>query len=74
VNLSLEIRDLSSEKMKSLFDMILERAKEIATASNVEVTYESIDATGAPAMTDASLKKIIEAQINKKRVQLYVFA
>ena len=66
VNLSLEIRDLSSEKMKSLFDMILERAKEIATASNVEVTYESIDATGAPAMTDASLKKIIEAQINKK--------
>jgi N-carbamoyl-L-amino-acid hydrolase len=62
VVLSLEIRDLSSEKIMALFNDIKQRAKEIALESKTKISFKPIDATAKPALTDKVIKeKIAEA-------------
>lgn len=59
VMLSLEIRDLSTEKMMLLFNQIEEASKRIAAASGTSFNFSPIDATGAPALTDEAIRKVI---------------
>ena len=59
VTLSLEIRDLSSEKMSLLFAAMEARAKQIATETSTQFEFTPIDATGAPALTDPRIQQQI---------------
>ncbi len=56
VTLSLEIRDLSSEKMSLLYAAMEARAKQIATETSTQFEFTPIDATGAPALTDPRIQ------------------
>ncbi|MGB5821177.1 MAG: Zn-dependent hydrolase [Saonia sp.] len=59
VILSLEIRDLSSEKIAMLFKDMKQRADQIAKDSNVRVSISPIDATAKPALTDPYIQRKI---------------
>jgi N-carbamoyl-L-amino-acid hydrolase len=59
VLLSLEIRDLSSDKINGLFAKIRERALQIAAASGTSFSFTPISATGAPALTDTGIRQEI---------------
>jgi N-carbamoyl-L-amino-acid hydrolase len=62
VTLSLEIRDLSSDKIDSLFKDMKRRADEIGTASHTNFTFAPIDATAKPALTAKGIQqKIVTA-------------
>jgi len=59
VSLSLEIRDLSSDKIQLLFNEMEKRAGQIAEESGTSFQFRPIDATGNPAMTDERIRKLI---------------
>ncbi len=59
VVLSLEIRDLSAEKMQRVFDEISAAGTRIADARNTPIRYEEIAVDVAPAPTDERLRRII---------------
>ena len=61
VVLSLEIRDLSEEKIYTLYNQMVNRAKEIGEAMNTEFSFHPLDATAKPANMDASIKSQIES-------------
>jgi N-carbamoyl-L-amino-acid hydrolase len=59
VLLSLEIRDLSSDQINLLFGKIRERARQIGDASGTDFSFTPVSATGAPALTDISIRREI---------------
>ncbi|MEY8019925.1 Zn-dependent hydrolase [Muriicola sp. SD30] len=59
VQLSLEIRDLSSAKIEKLFEDIKSRAKAIEEKTGTTFSFTPIDATSAPALTDERIQKLI---------------
>jgi N-carbamoyl-L-amino-acid hydrolase len=59
VQLSLEIRDLSSEKIMQLFEAMKSRAKAIEDEMGTPFEFTPIDATSAPAFTDNNIQKFI---------------
>jgi N-carbamoyl-L-amino-acid hydrolase len=59
VIMSLELRDLSAEKVNSLFQTIQEEAKNIAQKSGTKISFASIPTNSIPALTDERLRKII---------------
>jgi N-carbamoyl-L-amino-acid hydrolase len=59
VVMSLELRDLSAEKVKSLFARIQEEARAIEQKSGTKITFTPIDANSIPALTDEPIRKII---------------
>jgi N-carbamoyl-L-amino-acid hydrolase len=59
VVLSLEIRDLSAEKMQRVFDEISAAGTRIADARDTPIRYEEIAVDVAPAPTDERLRRII---------------
>jgi N-carbamoyl-L-amino-acid hydrolase len=59
VVMSLELRDLSAEKVKSLFARIQEEARAIEQKSGTKITFTPIDANSIPALTDERIRKII---------------
>ncbi len=59
VLMSLELRDLSAEKIDRLFNRIREKAVSIARETGTQITFESIDATAVPAPTDERLRRIL---------------
>ena len=59
VLLSLEIRDLSSEKIQQVYKAIEEKGKQIATATNTQVKFIPLSTTGKPALTDTKIQKLI---------------
>jgi len=61
VVLSLEIRDLSSEKIQRVFDDISAAGKRIADARSTPIRYDEIDVDVAPAPTDERLRRVIAA-------------
>lgn len=61
VVLSLEIRDLSEEKIYLLYNKMVERAREIGEAMNTDFSFHPLDATAKPAFMDAAIKSAIEA-------------
>ncbi len=60
VVMSLEIRDLSAEKMKSLFKQIEKEAQEIAARSGTSISFQKLDVASVPALTDERMRTIIE--------------
>ncbi len=59
VVVSLEIRDLSSEKIVNLFSAMAKRAKDIENETGTQFTFTPIDATSAPALTDPRIQALI---------------
>jgi N-carbamoyl-L-amino-acid hydrolase len=59
VVLSLEIRDLSAEKIQSVYERIREEAKKIETETKTRISFAAIDVTAVPAPTDAHVRKTI---------------
>lgn len=60
VIMSLELRDLSSEKIKSLFKEIKTEAAKIATLTRTKIKFKTVEATAVPAPTDPRLQKCIK--------------
>jgi N-carbamoyl-L-amino-acid hydrolase len=61
VVMSLEIRDLASAKMASVFGAVEVEAKRIAGARGTPISFSEIDVALAPAPTDERLRKVIES-------------
>ena len=59
VEMSLELRDLSSEKIKHLFQKISQEAQKIAKLTGTKITWRPVDANAKPALTDPRLQKAI---------------
>ena len=60
VNLSLELRDLSADKISSIYNQIVGNTKQIEQETNTSFTFNTIDATGDPALMDKRLMNIIK--------------
>jgi len=61
VVMSLELRDLSAEKIQSLFATIKREAERIAGESATRISFAPIHATSVPAPTDPRVRQIIAA-------------
>ncbi len=59
VRMSLELRDLSAEKIAQLFERIREEARAIERRRGVTITFTPIEATAMPALTDERLRRLI---------------
>jgi len=59
VVMSLEIRDLSMDKVNELFREIESQAAEIAAQHGTQVQFRSIDFDAEPALTDPRIRKLI---------------
>jgi N-carbamoyl-L-amino-acid hydrolase len=59
VRMSLELRDLSAEKIQSLFGKIQEEAQRISNETNTKISFSGIDAMAVPAPTDQAIRKYI---------------
>ncbi len=59
VIISLEIRDLSGEKIMEIFQSIKQRATEIANNSRTKITFNHIDVSAIPAPTDPKIRELI---------------
>jgi N-carbamoyl-L-amino-acid hydrolase len=59
VVMSLELRDLSAEKIDSLFQEIVKQAEVIAEKTDTKISFTPIEATAVPTPTDPSIRKII---------------
>lgn len=59
VRMSLEIRDLSSDKIQRLFKAIEGRAKAIESAMGVKFTFEPVDNILTPALTEPKIQNLI---------------
>jgi N-carbamoyl-L-amino-acid hydrolase len=60
VVMSLEIRDLSMEKIDGLYDRIHDEAETIAEESGVKISFAPIDVTAVAAPTDERIRDLIE--------------
>jgi N-carbamoyl-L-amino-acid hydrolase len=61
VVMSLELRDLSAEKIEALFARIREEAAVVAEKTGTSILFEPIDVTATPAPTDERMREIIAA-------------
>jgi len=59
VVMSLELRDLSSEKVNSLFQSIQAEANAIAQKTGTRISFSSIPTNSIPALTDERVRKLI---------------
>jgi N-carbamoyl-L-amino-acid hydrolase len=57
--LSIEIRDLDAARIDAVFAQIRARAAAIAQARGVSIEFRDLEATAAPALTDARIQRII---------------
>ena len=60
VNLSLELRDLKSEKISMIYNEILKKIKTIEEETKTTFSFSPIDATGDPALMDQRLMNILK--------------
>ena len=60
VVLSLEIRDLSEEKIQLLYEKMVHAAEMIGKDMNTSFSFHTLDATAQPANMDAAIKSTIE--------------
>jgi len=56
----LEIRDLSSEKIWSIYRQLEEKAKTIAKEFNISVSINHIEVASDPALADPKIRQIIQ--------------
>lgn len=62
VVLSLEIRDLSEDVIAEMYAKITARAEAIAADSGTSVSFEHLDTTAKPALTDPRIQGLVEAE------------
>ena len=60
VKMSLELRDLSAEKIQKLFVRIQAEADIISERFGTPISFDPIDATAVPAPTDPDIRRFIE--------------
>jgi N-carbamoyl-L-amino-acid hydrolase len=60
VTLSLELRDLSAERIFRMYNMIEKRAIVIGSETGTEITFRHLDVSAIPAITDERIKSEIE--------------
>ncbi len=60
VVMSIELRDLSAEKILYLFGRIFQAAQRIQRTTNTRISFKPIDAASAPAPTDERMRRIID--------------
>ncbi len=60
VVMSLELRDLSGEKIQSLYEKIETEAQAIARQTGTRISFSPIDAMAIPAPTDPQIRKYID--------------
>ena len=65
VDLSLEIRDLSADKILMVFREIEKRAAAIAEETKTRIRFDHLDVAAVPALTDPSIKAFIEVSAKK---------
>lgn len=65
VKMSLEIRDLSYERMMSVYKAIEVEAQEIASKNSVRIGFESGNVSSMPALADGKIKEVIAAATEK---------
>lgn len=65
VIMSLEIRDLSSEKINQVYNTIQQEAKRIENLTRTRITFTSLDVTAIPAPTDERIRKMIADASNQ---------
>jgi N-carbamoyl-L-amino-acid hydrolase len=58
---SLELRDLSSERIATVFKEIEKRSAEISKTSNVKITFRNLNVTSMPALMDKGIMSKISA-------------
>jgi len=68
VIMSLEIRDLSGEKIMEVFRAIKEKAAEIADNSKTKITFSHIDVSAIPAPTDPEIRDFIIASCKESQI------
>jgi len=61
VVMSLEVRDLASEKIQQVFEAIRAEAEKIATARETPISFKELDVASEPAPTDERMRRIIAA-------------
>jgi N-carbamoyl-L-amino-acid hydrolase len=61
VDMSLELRDLSADKIRSLFAAIEAEAKRIGSETGTRISFRPVDATAVPAPTDERIRRLIAA-------------
>lgn len=59
VVMSLELRDLSTEKVQSLFERIQREAESIENTTKTKISFSSIEAAAVPAITDTRIRDYI---------------
>ncbi|GMQ28702.1 Zn-dependent hydrolase [Algoriphagus confluentis] len=62
VKLNLEIRDLSSEKIWTIYKEIESKAKELAEKSGTQLDIEHIEVASKPALADPMIREVIKNQ------------
>ena len=72
VLMSLEIRDLSDEKIWQIYHDIEQEAAQIAEATKTKISFENLDVAAKAALTDTRIQKII-AQAAKDNQLTYQF-
>jgi beta-ureidopropionase / N-carbamoyl-L-amino-acid hydrolase len=60
VVMSLEIRDLSKERIDQIYNEVRKAAAEIAKASGTSINFSMLDVTAKPAPTDPRLRSMID--------------
>jgi N-carbamoyl-L-amino-acid hydrolase len=68
VEMSLEIRDLASEKMESVFQAISAEATRIADARGTPIRFSEVDVALLPAPSDERLRRKIETAADSLRL------
>ena len=63
--MSLEIRDLSKEKIWQVFRDIEKRAARIAEETGTKITFEYVDVAAEPAIADLAITSLIQASVWK---------
>ncbi len=60
VEMSLELRDLDADKIRTLFERIRTEAGSIAARTGTKIGFEAVEERTLPALTDERIRKIVE--------------
>lgn len=65
VKVTVELRDLSSEKIWKIYSEIEQRAKSLASANEIGLEIKHIEVASKPALADPMIREVIKSQSEK---------
>lgn len=71
VEMSLELRDLDAEKIRTLFERIRTEAGSIAGRTGTKIGFAAVEERTMPALTDERIRKIIEEAAKELGLESY---